>query len=268
MTQYAFGQTIPVTGPNLGFPGAVSRFGDRVIKARPFAPLTAANNLGFGDPAVLIPTTTGGTWTSVADYIGTVANLAKVVKAFAGVAVRNVKTSLTYPSSVTPGNNQVGYYQNGQEAEVLERGSATVLLTVGAPSAGDQVYTRILASSISSVLGDYETNPSTTVDYITSVAPSGTINTTTITLNTTLALYPNMLVFGPGVPDGAYVVSLTGSNGSATAVVISSALNQTLTAGSPIIFSNLAPLPGVVATTGVVDANNMVEITLTKRNIA
>ncbi len=264
----SFGQVIPVTGPNLGFPGNISRFGDRVVKARPFAPLTSTNNLNFGDPAVLIPTTTGGTWTSIADFIGTVTNLAKVQAAFAGVAVRNVKTSLTYPAGVTPGTNQVGYFSNGQEAEVLERGSATVLLTAGAPSAGDQVYSRILASSISSALGDYETNPSATVDYITSVAPSGTINSTTITLNTTLALYPGMLVFGPGVPAGAYVVSLTGTNGAATAVVISSALNQTLTAGSPIVFSNLVPLNGVTVTTGVVDANNTVEITLKLRNIA
>ena len=264
----SFGQVIPVTGPNLGFPGNISRFGDRVVKARALAPLTSTNNLNFGDPAVLIPTATGGTWTSVADYIGTVANIAKIVAQFAGMAVRNVKTSLTYQAGVTPGTNQVGYYSNGQQAEVLERGSGTVLLTVGAPSAGDQVYTRILASSISSVLGDWETNPSTTVDYITSVAPNGTINSTAITLNTTLALYPNMLVFGPGIPAGAYIVSLTGGSGTATAVVISSALTQTLVAGSPVIFSNLAPLPGVSVTTGVVDANSMVEITLKTRNIA
>ena len=269
MTQYAFGQTIPVTGPNLGFPGAISRFGDRVVKARPFAPLTSTNNLNFGDPAVLIPSAAGGSWTSVADYLGTAANVVKLAAQFGGVAVREVKTSLTYPAGVTPGNNQVGYYQNGQQAEVLERGSATVLLTVGAPSAGDQVYTRVLSSSISSAVGDWETNPSVTVDRITSVLPSGTINSTTITLNATLALYVGMLVSGPGVPAGAYIATISGgSAGAATAITISSALIQTLTAGSPIVFSNLLAVPNTVVATGVVDANNMVEITILSRNLA
>ena len=88
----SFGQVIPVTGPNLGFPGNISRFGDRVVKARPFAPLTSTNNLNFGDPAVLIPTTTGGTWTSVADFIATVANIGKLAKQFAGKPVKGEVT--------------------------------------------------------------------------------------------------------------------------------------------------------------------------------
>jgi uncharacterized Zn-binding protein involved in type VI secretion len=269
MTQYAFGQSIPVTGLNAGFPGAVSRFGDRVVKARVFAPLTATNNLNFGDPAVLIPTTTGGTWTSVADYIGTAANIAKIAAQFAGMAVREVKTSLTYPAGVTPGNNQTGYYSNGQEAEVLERGSGTVALTVGAPSAGDQVYTRVLASATSSALGDWETNPNGT-DLITSVIPSGVAGSTTITINGTLALYVGMPVVCAGiVPAGATIATISGGTaGAATAITISSALLNTLVAGVTITFSNLVALPNVVVTTGDVDANGMVEITIKNRNIA
>ena len=120
----SFGTSIPVTGPNIGFPGTVSRFGERVISARPFAPLVSTNNLNFGDPAVLVPNSTANledSYDSVKDFLGTLANTALLKQYFAGAAVREVKTQLGYPQ--TPGVLATGYYASGQMAEVLERGT-------------------------------------------------------------------------------------------------------------------------------------------------
>ena len=261
----SFGQVIPVTGPNLGFPGNISRFGDRVVKARPFAPLTSTNNLNFGDPAVLIPTTTGGAWTSVADFIATVANIGKLAKQFAGLAVRNVKTSLTYPAGVTPGTNQVGYYSNGQEAELLLRGSGTILLTVGAPSAGDQVYARVVSSATSAVLGAWETNPAALDQFTLATTGASAVGQAVITMSTLTNVQVGQVVSGhAGIPANAYVVSIQ----AGTSVTINANLTAAIPSGDLVQFSNLAPLNGAEVTSGVVDANSMVEITLTVRNVA
>ena len=95
----SFGQVISVTGPGLGFQGTVSRQGERVIAARVYNPTTSTNNLNFGDPAVLVGDTAGGKWDSVADFVATVANIAKVASQFAGMAVREVQTQLSYTYS-------------------------------------------------------------------------------------------------------------------------------------------------------------------------
>ena len=268
----SFGQVIPVTGPNIGFPGTVSRLGERVITAREFVQQSATGtyNLNFGDPAVQVQNATGGYWTSVLDFItAAIANTSLVASQFAGMAVREVQTQLSYPVSVTPGTLQVGYYASTQMAEVLERGNGTVTLSVGAPNAGAQVYTRcVLNTAVTAgLIGDWETNPAAT-DLVTSVLPSGVINSTTLTLNATLAVYIGMVVSGPGIAPGAYIVSGTGSAGAYTALVLSAANVQTITAGSPIVFSNLIALPRVVVRTGLVDANGVCEITIKERNAA
>ena len=70
----SFGQVIPVTGPNIGFPGDMSRQGVPVVKARQVLP-TTPNNLAFGAATVLVPESIGGTnsqggfWQSVADFL-------------------------------------------------------------------------------------------------------------------------------------------------------------------------------------------------------
>ena len=133
MPQFSFGQVINVTGPNNGFQGTVSRFGERVITAREFVPFTATNNLNFGDPAVIIPTATGGVFDSVADFLAigaftTARNPGLVAQFFAGMAVREVKTQLLDPAGQTPGILQVGFYANDQMAEVMERGNSVAVL--------------------------------------------------------------------------------------------------------------------------------------------
>jgi hypothetical protein len=270
MTQYAFGQTIPVTGPNIGFPGAVSRFGERVIVARQFMPTNVTNVLNFGDPAVQIPNAQGGVYTSVADYVAAAtANIANVAAYFAGMAVREVKTQLVYPNAVTPGVQQLGNYNNLQIAEVMERGSGTINLAVGTPNAGAQIYTRVVLNTAvtAGTIGDYETNPAATDLFTLTGATAAAAGATAITLTGT-NVFVGQPVSGPGVQPGTYVVSGTGTAGAYTAIVLSQALTTAITATSPLTFSNLVALPNMVARTGYVDSNNVLEITIKIRNAA
>ena len=266
----SFGQVIPVTGPNLGFPGTISRFADRIVAARVFTPYTSTNNLSFGDPAVLIPNATGGVFDSIKDFVAhSVANAGLVAVYFAGFAVREVQSALTYNQGTTPGIQQVGYYQAGQMAEVAERTSGSVQLSVGAPNADDQVYSRVLANAAvpAGTVGDWETNPVAsdlfTLTGVTGVAAGQTALTLTAT-----GVYVGQVVSGPGIAAGTYVVSGTGTAGSYSAIVLSQAITTALTSTSPLTFSNLAALPNVVARTGFIDANNMLEITIKVRDAA
>jgi hypothetical protein len=181
-----------------------------------------------------------------------------------------VQTQLTYPAGQTPGILQVGYYAPNSMAEVLERGSMTVLLTVGSPNAEAQVYTRVvqnLTNVPGTTIGDWETNPAAT-DLFTLTGVTGVAaGQTAITLTAT-NVYVGQVVSGPGIVPGTYVVSGTGTAGSYSAIVLSQAITTALTNTSPLTFSNLVALPNVVTRTGYVDANNMVEITIKNRNAA
>lgn len=267
----SFGQSIPVTGPNIGFPCTVSRFGERVIAAREFVPYTSTNNLNFGDPAITIPNSSGGYYDSVADAVAhSVANIALIASNFAGFAVREVQSAITYPAGQTPGVLQVGYYVNDQMAEVLERGSGTVVLTVSnSPQQGDKVYTRVVLNAAipAGFIGDWETEPAASDLFTLTGATAAAAGQTAITITAT-GVYVGQVVTGPGVPDGTYVVSGTGTAGSYSAIVLSQALTTAITATSPLTFSNLVALPRTVLRTGFVDANGVVEITIRERNAA
>jgi hypothetical protein len=131
--------------------------------ARPAQP-TNLLNINFGDPVVLIKNATGGYWQSVADFVigaGTPSaptGGAFTALLFAGVAVREVKTMLTYP--YTPGPAGIGNYAPGQIAEALEVGSIPVQFHVATtPVAGGPVYVRILLNGAitAGVIGGFET---------------------------------------------------------------------------------------------------------------
>jgi hypothetical protein len=268
MPQLSFGQVINVTGPNNGFQGSVSRFGERLITAREFIPYTASNNLYFGDPAIILPGVGngGGAFTSVADAVAnSAANIALIASAFAGMAVREVKTQLTYPAGQTPGIQQVGYYANQQIAEVLERGSGTVLLSVGAPQAGAQIYTRVVLNGAvpAGTVGDWETNPAAT-DLFSTTATT-TEGSTAVTLGSGTNTKNGQTISGLGIAPGSYIVS----GGGTTAVVLNNPATATFaTLGTVVTLSNLVALPSTVARTGSLDSNNILEITIKNRNAA
>jgi hypothetical protein len=137
----SFGAVIPVTGLNLGFVGQVTRLGERVITSRPVLS-TAALNINFGDPVVIIPNGSGGgdTYQSVADFIGQGGTF--TAAKFAGVANREVKTNLSYTSLGNTGTPQIGSYAPNEMAEALERGSILVKINVGTPVSQGTVYVR------------------------------------------------------------------------------------------------------------------------------
>lgn len=137
----SFGTVIPVIALNQGFLGNVSRIGERVIAARQVLS-TTANPINFGDGVVLVGDSTGGTWQNIKDFI--VGGGTFTAPKFAGVAVRNVKTSLAFTTLSTIQTPIVGQYLPGQIADVLERGSVTVKIGNGTPVAGGPVYVRIL----------------------------------------------------------------------------------------------------------------------------
>lgn len=269
MTQYNFGQTISVLGPNNGFPGTVSRFGERVIAARPFVPNTATNNLNFGDPAVLVPNSTANvedSYDSVADFVAAAAaNIGLVAQYFAGFAVREVQTQLTYEAGLQPGLQQVGFYGAGRMAEVCERGSGTILLAVGTPVSQTQLYTRVVLNSAvpAGYVGDWETTPAAS-DLFT-VAATLTEGSTAVTLASGTNVQNGMVVSGPGIQAGTYIVS----GGGTTSIVLSKAPTQSAASTSALLtLSNLVALPYTVARTGNLDANNVLEITIKQRAAA
>jgi hypothetical protein len=152
----SFGTTIPVTGLNLGFLGQVTRLGERVITSRPVLS-TAAANINFGDPVVIIPTAGGGdSYQSVADFIAGAGTFTAAL--FAGVANREVKTNLQYQTLGNNGQALVGSYAPNEMAEALERGSILVKINNGTPASQGVVYVRKVfnAAIPAGVVGGFE----------------------------------------------------------------------------------------------------------------
>lgn len=149
----SFGTTIPVTGLNLGFIGQVTRLDDFVIASRPVLS-TAAANINFGDPVVIIAAS--DSYQSVADFIvgGGTFTAAK----FAGVAIREVKTNLSYTSLGNNGTPQIGSYAANEQCEVIERSSVLVKINVGTPASQGGVYVRIALNGAipAGVVGGFE----------------------------------------------------------------------------------------------------------------
>jgi hypothetical protein len=269
MTVTSFGQVIPVTGPNLGFPGTISRQGERVAPSRQFNPFSSSYNLNFGDPTILLENASGGSWTSVLDAVtDAVANIALVATQFAGIAVREVQTQLAYPfgAGIVPGQLQVGYYSPGQMADVLERGSATILASVSnSPVAGGPVYTRVVLNSAvtAGTVGDWEVGTPAATDLFQEETTL-TQGSTSATVGAGTNIQVGMVVKGPGIADGTYVAAISG-----TAVTLSQAAIATFAStGALLTYSNLVLVPFAVLRTGLVDVNSVVEITLKTRNQA
>lgn len=150
-----FGQVVPVTGPLNGFPGKVTRLGERVIAARQVLS-TTTNPIPFGTGVVIVPDSTGGTYQSIADFIAGSGTF--TAGKFAGVAIAEVETTGPYTSYQQPSSPLTGSYLQGLMAEVLERGSIAVQINVGTPQSQGTVYVRTeLNGGIpAGIVGDFE----------------------------------------------------------------------------------------------------------------
>ncbi len=156
-----FGQVIPVAGLNYGFPGNVSRLGDPLVVSKPVLNGTP-DNIQAGQPVVVIPITGGGdAVVNVYDYILSSASGGQggtfTAAKFAGVAIREVKTLLSYP--VNPDVPQTMSYAPNQDCGILVRGTITVVINNGTPSSQGTVYVRKTANTGSfpnGVVGGFE----------------------------------------------------------------------------------------------------------------
>lgn len=271
-----FGKVLPVIGLNLGFLGQMSRTGERVITARQLLSTTASPVL-FGDPVVIIPDSTGGTYQGVPDFITGGGVLTPDL--FAGVANREVKTQLVFP--LTPGSAQVGQYNPGDMLEAGERGSIVVGCLVGTPVAEAPVYIRTALNGAfpAGVVGGFE------------AAADGAFVSAAVAGNTGNGTVTGAAAGGSASIGGAYSVTFTDAThftvtdpngrivgkGTTGVAFTSTGVNFTITAGgTPFVkgdaFTMTATMKtvnlggvGVVFRTGVLDANNAVEITMKQR---
>jgi hypothetical protein len=121
---------------------------------------TTPNTIPFGTPVVVIPTTGGGdSVVGVVDYVGTGSGQQSgtlTAAKFAGVAVREVKSMLTYP--VNPDVPQTGSYAADQECEFLVRGTISVVINHGTPASQGAVYVRVALNGAipAGVVGGFE----------------------------------------------------------------------------------------------------------------
>lgn len=257
-----FGQIIPVTGLQPGFPGTISRLGDGLTSTRPVL-ATTANPVSFGAPVVIVPSVGGGDAVqSVSDFIAGSGNF--TASSFAGVAVREVGSQAG--TNVYPQNPEVpstGQYFQGQLAAILERGTIAVIVNNGTPQSQAPVYIRTVANASvpAGVVGGFEAGPLAASDQFTLAvgAGGGTVGSATIPFASTTNVKVGQGVSGdPGIPAGAVVVSFVAN----TSVTISSPVTDPVAAGTLLTFSNLVQLPNTVFRSGVVGTQGQADITL------
>lgn len=140
-----FAQVIPVTGPNFGVPGNLSRLGDPLTVSKPVLNSTPDTIL-FGQAVVVIPETAapGDAVVSAFDYILATAQGGQggtfTAAKFGGIAVREVKTNLVFPEN--PDVPASAGYAPGQDCGFAVRGTVSVYVQNGTPASQGTVYIR------------------------------------------------------------------------------------------------------------------------------
>jgi len=134
---------------NQGFLGNFARNADCIIVNRIIKPGASYAGPNFGDPVALL---SGNLFQALPDFI-TVDSGSFTLANFAGVAVREVKTFVTYQPTPT-----IAGYLPGQPCDVIERGSVSVRCRVGTPTAGGAVYVRITLNGAipAGIIGGFE----------------------------------------------------------------------------------------------------------------
>jgi hypothetical protein len=281
-TYGGFGGSIPVLALNLGFPGTPSRGDDRYVHSRQVN-INTANPLLFGQGAVIIPDSTGGTVQSIADFIAAGGNFQP--SSFAGVAVRNVKTNLTYGTlgNIGSANPYIGSFAQGQIAGIFERGSITVTINNGTPITQNPVFVRTALNGAipAGVVGGFEAVADGTIAAVLTGTGNGTATQLAIGAAAEDEVYTVTFTSGTAykVTDAAGNVlgygSIVATTGK-TSYFSSKYVSFLLTQGSVVFVTSdsfaitvsalkTVGLSDVVFTTGVIDGNNTAEITLKNR---
>jgi len=243
----SFGQALPVLGLNNGFPGTFSRLHPTIASRQVLS--TTPNNLLFGAPCVIIADSQGGTVQSVADFIAAAAgNSGSVYGQFGGIAVREVKTVLTYQNGLTPGTQQTGFFAPGEMADILEAGSVCVPIVEGTPVSQAPVYVRVFANTST---GTFTANTAVGSNVLLSVS-----SFTGVQLGQGLS--------GTGIPSGT-IVGAVNTTASTITMVFPGGLPALATAagtGTTVTFSN------TVTAVGDLEAEDDVAATTTMTAVA
>ena len=127
---------------NHGFAGSYARQPDMIIQTRPnvdTAPIV------FGRP--VMSASNGASVSGVVNIRG-----GFTAESFAGIAGREVKSALNYTEQ---GLGVGGVYSPDEPVSVFQRGSISVICSVGTPALGGKVYIRV-AESTGKTIGDIE----------------------------------------------------------------------------------------------------------------
>lgn len=153
------GGTAIGTDFNFGFPGAIARHGEELVKSRPVS--TGATAIPFGSPVVLHAS--GGVTDGTVEAFGA----SNVADDFIGIACRRIK------QATGAGDVNFGKYYDTDICDILERGSIMVLCPTGNPQPGGAVYIRVLANA-----GDYPDAQVGDIEAVSDTDDDGNGNTT------------------------------------------------------------------------------------------
>ena len=255
---------------NFGYPGSYSRMPDDVVANKPVDSDSAA--IPFGAAVRL---TTGNKFT-LGDASLTADN-------FAGIAVREVKQAITL-------NADQGSYAALDPCDVLLRGNTVIKLARGSATAGGAVLFRIADGTATKATNTY-VGPIAAGNVVVIGDTSYTCGDGTGGSTTAANIAAAAVTAGgegsyeDGVLSIEFEAASAGAAGSATALdvyasagpavgevvrvagvdAVSGAKVGEFEAGSAVAGKTIE-LPGVKFTTGEVDGNGIVEISITKRN--
>lgn len=121
-----------------GFAGSYARQPDMIVNTRPAGgavPIPFGSALAYDVNGAVVPMGTGSTADS-----------------FAGVAAREIKTTLSYL------DQSAGSYAPGEAVPVFQRGAVSVMCGNGVPKLGGKVYVRVAANESipSAAVGGFE----------------------------------------------------------------------------------------------------------------
>lgn len=260
---------------NFGYPGSYSRMPDDIVMNKPVSSESA--NIVFGTAVKLNADNTY----SAGDSSLTAAN-------FAGIAIREVKQGIEYSTYGVV--DEQGAYRPYDPCDVLLRGNTVIKLASGTPTAGAPVIYAIAENAVAASGTITLTGNLTAADKIT-------IGTTELVADTDFSIGANAAATAaniaalevPGVTLSATsaVITVTaavaGAAGNNIALATTNTTDVTLSgnklsggldstqkvgdfmAGSAVADKSIA-LSNMVFTTGEVDANGIVEVTIKVRN--
>lgn len=253
----SFGAVIPITGLNFGFLGQVSRLGggDPFIVSK-FANANNGANINFGDPVVILPDSTGGTYKQLADWLANGGGTA------VGTVTTNSSTSLTAASNINglfPGMFIFGAgIPAGAQITAVSGTTITISIAATASASGVSIFVAVFGGIAVREVKTQLTFPITPGSSLTGNYLPGQMCEALVRGSITVKI-----PVGTPITDGVVYVRRV-VNGGIPAGLLGD-LEAAADGTNMIALAPVNNLPLVVFKTGVLDANNVSEITLLSR---